>query len=181
MVAPPAPGKAHRNGIPPENHSKAPEPTLGPVTARKGAPVPTVTIDPTGERVHLDPGETILAGLYKAGYAFTVGCRRGGCAICKVDAVAGTFTYNRPVADSVITDEERADHTCLTCRAVPEGDVTIRLRGETLRLVNPFLAQLNARARQRAEAYAASRAAASPDATPPPAADTTPAERTTKE
>lgn len=122
--------------------------------------MPTVTIDPTGERVHLAPDETILAGLYKAGYAYLIGCRRGGCAICKVDALEGEFTYDHPVADTVITEDERTDGTCLTCRAVPTTDITIRLRGETLRLVNPFLAQINAKARARAEAYAASHEAA---------------------
>lgn len=122
--------------------------------------MPTVTIDPTGEEIYLEPGETILTGLYKAGYAYTVGCRRGGCAICKVDTVAGKFSYNRPVAETVITPEERADGTCLTCRAVPDGDITIRLRGENVRLVNTFLATLNVKARERAQAYAASRQAA---------------------
>lgn len=112
----------------------------------------TVTVRPTGEAIHLDPDETVLGGLYKAGFAYTVGCRRGGCGICKVDLLEGTVTYNRPVAATVLTDEERAGGTCLTCRAVPEGDVTIALRGEELRLINPLLRSINERARQRAEA-----------------------------
>jgi ferredoxin len=41
-------------------------------------------------------GETILEGLYRNGYAFRIGCRRGGCAICKVDLLAGEVQYNRP-------------------------------------------------------------------------------------
>ncbi|MEI2777998.1 MAG: 2Fe-2S iron-sulfur cluster-binding protein [Tetrasphaera sp.] len=116
--------------------------------------MPTVTIDPTGEVIYLDPEETVLSGLYKAGYAYTIGCRRGGCAICKVDCRAGSFTYNRPIADTVLSDEERTDGTCLSCRAVPESDITIRMRGENLRLVNAFLRQINEKARQRAEALA---------------------------
>jgi ferredoxin len=60
--------------------------------------VPTLTIHPTGEVIYLDPDETVLSGLFKAGYAYTVGCRRGGCAICKVDCRQGRFTYNRPIA-----------------------------------------------------------------------------------
>ena len=85
--------------------------------------MPTVTIHPTGEVIYLDPEETVLSGLYKAGFAYTVGCRRGGCAICKVDCRSGEFSYNHPIADTVITDAERTDGTCLTCRAVPETDV----------------------------------------------------------
>ena len=123
-------------------------------TVRKGAPVPTLTIHPTGEKIFLAQGETVLEGLYKAGYAYTIGCRRGGCAICKVDVHDGAFDYNRPVADSVISDEERADGTCLSCRAVPDSDLTIEMRDNCLRLVNPFLRQINEKARLRAEALA---------------------------
>ena len=122
--------------------------------------MPTVTIHPTGEVIYLDPGETVLSGLYKAGFAYTVGCRRGGCAICKVDCRSGEFSYNHPVADTVITDPERTDGTCLTCRAVPETDLTIELRGENVRLVSTFLHQINEKARQRAEAHAAATASA---------------------
>ena len=70
--------------------------------------MPTVTIHPTGEVIYLEPEETVLSGLYKAGYAYTIGCRRGGCAICKVDCRAGEFSYNRPVADSVISPPDQA-------------------------------------------------------------------------
>jgi CDP-4-dehydro-6-deoxyglucose reductase len=117
--------------------------------------VPTLTIHPTGEVIHLDAQETVLSGLYRAGYAYTVGCRRGGCAICKVDCRSGEFSYDHPVADTVITQDERHDGTCLSCRAVPETDLTIELRGENVRLVNPFLRQINEKARLRAQALAA--------------------------
>lgn len=120
--------------------------------------MPTVTIHPTGEVIYLEPDETVLSGLYKAGYAYTVGCRRGGCGICKVDCREGEFGYNRPIAASVISDEERTDGTCLSCRAVPDGDLTIEMRDGDVRLVNKFLSQINDKARQRAEAQARAQA-----------------------
>lgn len=112
----------------------------------------TIIVQPTGTEIHIDPGETVLSGLQKAGYAYTVGCRRGGCGICKIDVLSGTFSYNRPVADSVLSGEERADGTCLSCRACPTEDLTIQMRDASLRLVNPLLGQLNAKARERARA-----------------------------
>ncbi|ADU47625.1 2Fe-2S iron-sulfur cluster-binding protein [Intrasporangium calvum] len=117
--------------------------------------MPNLTIHPTGEVLYLEPGETVLGGLYKAGYAYTIGCRRGGCAICKVDVREGDFSYDHPVADTVISDEERTDGTCLSCRAVPDSDLTIEMRDTCLRLVNPFLRQMNDKARLRADALAA--------------------------
>ena len=113
--------------------------------------MPVVTVQPDGEVIYLDPDETVLSGLYKAGYAYAVGCRRGGCAICKVDCLSGQFDYDHPIADTVLTAGERADGTCLTCRAVPKGDITIEMRGEDLRLINPFLRQINEKARLRAK------------------------------
>lgn len=117
--------------------------------------MPNLTIHPTGEVIYLEPGETVLGGLYKAGFAYTIGCRRGGCAICKVDVLEGDFSYDHPVADSVISEQERTDGTCLSCRAVPDSDVTIEMRDSCLRLVNPFLRQINEKARLRAEALVA--------------------------
>jgi len=104
-----------------------------------------VTVRPDDEVIHVADAETILGGLAKAGFTYRVGCRRGGCGICKVTLVEGQVTYERPIASAVLTDEERADGTCLSCRAVPDGDVTIELRDDTLRLTNPLLRMLNKR------------------------------------
>ena len=104
----------------------------------------TIIVQPSGTQIHIEPGETLLSGLHKAGYAYTVGCRRGGCGICKVDVVDGDFSYNRPVADSVVSEDERTDGTCLSCRAVAECDLVIEMRDASLRLVNPLLGKINA-------------------------------------
>ena len=103
---------------------------------------PVVHVRPGGEVVPIRPGETILEGLYKAGYAYRIGCRRGGCGICKVDLLDGEVRYNRVVAESVLSEQEKAEGACLSCRAVPDGEITIALREETLRQTNPFLSAL---------------------------------------
>ena len=54
----------------------------------------------------------------------------------------GEVSYNRVVADTVLTADELAGGTCLTCRAVPEGDVEIEMRDESLRLTNAMLSRL---------------------------------------
>ncbi len=102
--------------------------------------MPRLTVEGDNVAVDLLDDETILEGLYRNGYAFRVGCRRGGCAICKVDLRTGEVVYNRPVADSVLTEEERATGACLTCRAVATTDVTIALRQDNLRRVSSLMA-----------------------------------------
>lgn len=116
--------------------------------------MPIITVDPSGEEIYLPAGETVLGGLYAAGYAYTVGCRRGGCGICKVELLEGSVGYNRPVADQVLTEHEREAGVCLTCRAVPESDVRIRFRTGALRLVQPLLRSINDTSRLQAAASA---------------------------
>jgi ferredoxin len=105
--------------------------------------VPTLTIRGTGVSAEVRRGETILAALYRCGYAYRTGCKRGGCGICKLDLINGKVSYPVTVAATVLTEAERTGGTCLSCRAVPVTDVIVGLRdGDTLRCVAPFLAGL---------------------------------------
>lgn len=103
--------------------------------------MPTLTVAPDGVTVDLRDDETILAGLFRHGYAYRVGCRRGGCAICMVDLIDGDVAYTRPIAHTVLSDDDKRDGSCLSCRAVAVTDITITLREENLRCVNPLLAR----------------------------------------
>lgn len=117
--------------------------------------MPVVTIQPDGENIPAREGETILEALKNSGYSYRVGCRRGGCAICKIDLLSGTVSYNRPVAANVLTEEEKAEGTCLSCRAVPEEDVVIQLRDERVRLTNRMLRDIRLKQYEKEAAQAA--------------------------
>ena len=56
----------------------------------------------------------------------------------------GEVEYNRTVAAEVLSDEDKRHGACLSCRAVAVTDVTISLREETLRTVNPLMALYSA-------------------------------------
>lgn len=98
-----------------------------------------VTVLPDGLRVVAEEEETLLRALSKAGLRYRVGCRRGGCGICKVQLVVGEVAYERPIAPTVLTDDERVEGICLSCRAVPLTNVVIELQeGDKLRRVLGF-------------------------------------------
>lgn len=97
-----------------------------------------ITVEGTEIAVDTYPGETMLAALRRTGNALRSGCRRGGCAICKVEVVEGTFEYNAPISETVISDEDKAAGVCLTCRAVPTSDIVVSLKGHHER-VNTLL------------------------------------------
>jgi ferredoxin len=106
--------------------------------------MPRLTIAGTQIQLQLQPGETILAGLHRNGYAVNAGCRRGGCGICRADLIGGTVSYPQVVADTVLSQQERADGVCLICRAVPDEDVAVAIPPDfRLRCVAPFLAVLS--------------------------------------
>ena len=99
---------------------------------------------PDDERVLVKPGETILGALTASGFGYRVGCRRGGCGVCKVDLRCGTVRYDHRIAENVLNPAEIAGGTVLSCRAIPVGDLTIELRDEHLRLKSRLLRSLRA-------------------------------------
>jgi ferredoxin len=98
-----------------------------------------ITILPDSERVTGRPDETLLAALSRSGLGYRIGCRRGGCGVCKLHLLLGEVRYERAIADSVLSDEERIEGICLSCRAVPITNVVIELQeGDKLRRVLPL-------------------------------------------
>lgn len=105
-----------------------------------GQLMPDVTIRPDGVRVTAGADETLLGALGRAGLRYRVGCRRGGCGICKVQLLLGEVRYERPIAASVLTDDEQIEGICLSCRAVPITNIVIELQeGDRLRKVLGFV------------------------------------------
>jgi ferredoxin len=101
--------------------------------------MPEVTILPDGVHVVAGDEETLLRALARAGLRYRVGCKRGGCGICKVQLKLGEVRYERPIADSVLSDDERVEGVCLSCRAVPITNIVIELQeGDRLRRVLGF-------------------------------------------
>jgi CDP-4-dehydro-6-deoxyglucose reductase len=99
-----------------------------------------VTILPDGIQVVAEPEETLLRALGRAGLRYRVGCKRGGCGICKVQLLGGEVRYERPIAVSVLSDDERVEGVSLSCRAVPLTNVVIELQeGDRLRRVLGFV------------------------------------------
>ena len=98
-----------------------------------------VTILPDGVHVEARDEETLLRALARAGLRYRVGCKRGGCGICKVQLKVGEVRYERPIAESVLSDDERVEGICLSCRAVPITNIAIELQeGDRLRKVLGF-------------------------------------------
>ncbi len=101
--------------------------------------MPRVTVLPDRVCLPAHEGETILDAVMRGGFRYPYACRRGGCTTCKVQLVSGEVVYTKRIALQVLSDEERAGGVCLSCRAVPVGDVEMRLQeGDSLTCVSPL-------------------------------------------
>jgi CDP-4-dehydro-6-deoxyglucose reductase len=101
-----------------------------------------LTILPDRITIPVRPGETILEASRRYGYSFRIGCKEGGCGICKVKVLSGRIGYNKVVADSVVTESERSEGICLLCRAIPRTDVEVILENKLKLIHGPFSEKL---------------------------------------
>jgi len=78
--------------------------------------------------------ETVLKAMERApgfGFAVTggrrisVGCRQGGCGVCRVQVLSGAYRTG-PMSRAHVTAEEEAEGYALACRLYPQGDLTLR-------------------------------------------------------
>ena len=84
------------------------------------------TVVMEGVAVTVRPGETVFDTIVRGGFLCPYACRRGRCAACKVQLISGEVVYTTAVPRRLFSDEERAAGVCLSCTALPVGDVHVR-------------------------------------------------------
>jgi ferredoxin len=89
----------------------------------------TITIEETGETYRCSDQETLLVGMEKLGRrGIPVGCRGGGCGVCKIEIVSGNYTKRR-MSREYVSEEDEAANRVLACRVRPAGDIVLRVLG----------------------------------------------------
>ena len=89
-----------------------------------------VLIEETGESFRCSPTESLLVGMERLGKkGIPVGCRGGGCGVCKVEITAGTYTKRVMSREYVSVEDEAADRV-LACRVRPSSDITLKVLGK---------------------------------------------------
>lgn len=72
-------------------------------------------------------GQTLLACLDRSGrQPIAVGCRGGGCGVCKVEIVSGRYLTGRMSREHVSGADEAAG-VVLACQVQPLSDLVLRL------------------------------------------------------
>lgn len=91
----------------------------------------TVTIADSGETFRCGTQDSLLEGMRRLGKrGIPVGCRGGGCSVCKIEVISGAYEQFRPMSREYVSDEDLAASRVLACCVRPLGDVTVRAIGK---------------------------------------------------
>lgn len=92
-----------------------------------------VDIEDAGLRFPCRADQTVLAAMERLGRrGIPVGCRGGGCGVCKVHVLDGTYLAQK-MSHSVINSEAQAAGVVLACRARPTSDLSLSVVGPMAR------------------------------------------------
>lgn len=98
----------------------------------------TITIHGSGQHFLCAAGTSVLQGMLVHGsQGIPVGCRGGGCGVCKVRVLRGEYRTGLTSAQCVSANERSAG-MALACKLFPESDLELDVVGK---LANALLRQ----------------------------------------
>lgn len=83
-----------------------------------------LTIEPLGQFIEVEDGQTLLDASLRAGIYLPHACCHGLCATCKVQVTEGEVDHGE-ASNFALMDYEREEGLCLACCATPQSDLTI--------------------------------------------------------
>jgi phenol/toluene 2-monooxygenase (NADH) P5/A5 len=83
-----------------------------------------VTIEPLGQTIAVNDGQTILDACLRAGVWLPHACCHGLCGTCKVQVLEGEFDHGN-ASNFALMDFERDEQKMLACSAMPQSDLVI--------------------------------------------------------
>ena len=89
-----------------------------------------IHIENSGEDFACASDLSLLRGMEVLGRrGIPVGCRGGGCGVCKVHIDAGSYEA-RKMSRACISAEEEASGVVLACRVYPRGEMSVTVVGK---------------------------------------------------
>jgi len=89
-----------------------------------------VLIADTGETYRCADTRSLLEGMEALGrHGIPVGCRNGGCGVCKVHVASGTYVA-RVMSRDHVSEEDEAAGRVLACRVRPTSAISLHVIGK---------------------------------------------------
>lgn len=98
--------------------------------ARATKGFPKIRLKNSSETYLCEPGQTLLIAVNSAAAKIPVGCRGGGCGVCRVRILRGQAEFGRMSAAHLTPAMRQAGWT-LACKTFPTTDLIISLEGQT--------------------------------------------------
>lgn len=100
-----------------------------------------ICIQDTGEHYPCTDSRSLLEGMEALGRrGIPVGCRNGGCGVCKVQITQGTYV-KRVMSREYVSPEDEQEGRVLACRVRPSSDMALKVIGKmkksVCRMVEP--------------------------------------------
>ena len=74
--------------------------------------------------------QNVLQAMERLGRSgIPVGCRGGGCGICRVRVLGGGSYHTKKMSRAQVSEADEASGICLACKLFPEGDLTLQPLG----------------------------------------------------
>lgn len=90
----------------------------------------TVKIEDTGEIYNCSVMQTLLQGMVQLGKkGIPVGCRGGGCGVCKVQITSGEYVKKK-MSRAYVSELDEANNLVLACRCKPSSDISLKVVGK---------------------------------------------------
>ena len=84
----------------------------------------------SGNSFFCKEGQNVLLAMERLGYkGIPVGCRGGGCGICRVQILGDGKFRTKKMSRAHISADDEAKGICLACKLIPESDLKIRAVG----------------------------------------------------
>lgn len=90
----------------------------------------TISIEDTEDCFSCAAGQNVLAAMEKLGRkSIPVGCRGGGCGVCRVQVVGSGQYRTLKMSKAQVSETDAENGIALACKLVPEADLCIKPLG----------------------------------------------------
>ncbi|KVS75515.1 MULTISPECIES: 2Fe-2S iron-sulfur cluster binding domain-containing protein [Burkholderia cepacia complex] len=91
-----------------------------------------VVVEDDGESYRCGPNLSLLHGMEKARReSVPVGCRNGGCGICRVRILEGTYQVLK-MSRAQVSEADEAEKIVLACKVLPLSDIRLKKLGRKI-------------------------------------------------
>lgn len=89
-----------------------------------------ITIIDSGDTFTCTADKNVLKAMEQLGRSeIPMGCRGGGCGVCKVQVLAQGSYHTGKMSREHVSIEDEAKGICLACKLVPDGPLQLRVLG----------------------------------------------------